>query len=74
MPGLGTIINVTAIFAAGIMGMLFGARIPKRLQDSMIICSGIVPPPTSICSQYTASARLAQAAHFFVILCFLIPM
>lgn len=41
MPGLGTIINVTAIFAAGIMGMLFGARIPGRLQDSMIICSGI---------------------------------
>ena len=41
MPGLGTIINVTAIFAAGIMGMLFGARIPGRLQESMIICSGI---------------------------------
>lgn len=41
MPGLGTIINVAAIFAAGIMGMLFGARIPGRLQESMIICSGI---------------------------------
>lgn len=41
MPGLGTIINVTAIFAAGILGMLFGNRIPKRLQESMIICSGI---------------------------------
>lgn len=41
MPGIGTIINVAAIFAAGIMGMLFGARIPGRLQESMIICSGI---------------------------------
>ena len=41
MHGLGTIINVTAIFAAGLLGMTAGSRIPQRLQDSMIICSGI---------------------------------
>ncbi len=41
MPGIGTIINVAAIFAAGLLGMAFGGRIPKRVQESMIICSGV---------------------------------
>ena len=35
MPGLGTIVNVIAIIAGGIIGVLFGSRIPQRVQDTI---------------------------------------
>ena len=35
MPGLGTIANCAAIAAAGILGVLFGNRIKKRMQDTL---------------------------------------
>lgn len=41
MPGLGTIINVAAIIAGGLIGMTFGKIIPKHVQEGLIALSGI---------------------------------
>lgn len=41
MPGLGTVINTAAILAGGILGMLFGKLIGKRLRDIMIAACGL---------------------------------
>lgn len=41
MPGLGTIINVAAIIAGGIFGILFGNVITERHQDTLCKASGI---------------------------------
>ncbi|MCF0229487.1 MAG: DUF554 domain-containing protein [Parasporobacterium sp.] len=41
MFGLGTIINTAAIIVGGIIGILFGKLIPKRVQDALIVSNGI---------------------------------
>ncbi|MCC8127770.1 MAG: DUF554 domain-containing protein [Clostridiales bacterium] len=41
MPGLGTIINVGAIIAGGLIGCLFGKRIEKRYQDILMTACGL---------------------------------
>lgn len=41
MYGLGTIINTAAIIVGGIIGLLFGKLIPKRVQDSLVLCNGV---------------------------------
>ena len=41
MYGLGTIINTAAIIAGGLIGLLFGKLIPKRVQESLVTCNGI---------------------------------
>lgn len=35
IPGLGTLANVLAIIAGGIIGTLFGAKIPRRIQETL---------------------------------------
>lgn len=41
MTGLGTIINVAGILVGGLGGMLFGNRLEKRYQDTLIHAVGI---------------------------------
>ncbi|MBQ9030410.1 MAG: DUF554 domain-containing protein [Parasporobacterium sp.] len=41
MYGLGTIINTAAIIVGGVIGLLFGKLIPKRVQESLVVCNGI---------------------------------
>lgn len=41
MPGLGTIINMAAIFAGGMVGLFFGKIMTKRFQDILIMVCGI---------------------------------
>ena len=41
MFGLGTLINMVAILAGGLLGRLFGKAIPKRMQDSLYMVCGI---------------------------------
>lgn len=41
MTGLGTIINTAAIIAGGLIGILFGKKIPARLQDTLMKANGI---------------------------------
>lgn len=41
MYGLGTIINTAAIIVGGLIGLLFGKLIPKRVQDALVTCNGI---------------------------------
>ena len=41
MPGLGTIANSAAIAAAGILGVLFGNRIKKRMQDTLMEANAV---------------------------------
>lgn len=41
MIGSGTIINTAAIIVGGLFGMLFGKRIPERLQDTLMKANGI---------------------------------
>ena len=41
MIGLGTIINTAAIVIGGLMGILFGKKIPDRLQDTLMKANGI---------------------------------
>lgn len=41
MPGLGTLINVIAIIAAGLIGLTIGKFLNKKIQDSMIIVCGV---------------------------------
>ena len=35
MPGLGTVVNVVAIIFGGIVGVLFGKKIPERFQETI---------------------------------------
>lgn len=41
MPGLGTIVNVIAIIAAGTAGWLFGSRIPERVQHTLMSVNAV---------------------------------
>ena len=41
MVGLGTIINVAAIVAGGVVGMLAGRALTPRIQESLIAASGV---------------------------------
>ena len=41
MIGLGTIINTAAIVVGGLIGLLFGKFIPKRVQDAILTVNGI---------------------------------
>ncbi|MBQ8209557.1 MAG: DUF554 domain-containing protein [Clostridia bacterium] len=41
MTGLGTIINTLAIIAGGLIGLIFGKKIPARLQDTLMKSNGI---------------------------------
>ena len=41
MFGLGTIINVGGILAGGIFGMLFGNRLEKRFQDTLMVATAV---------------------------------
>mgnify|MGYP003318118556 CR=1 FL=1 len=41
MFGLGTLINMGAILAGGLVGMLVGKAIPKRFQDLLYMVCGI---------------------------------
>lgn len=41
MPGLGTLVNVIAIIIFGIFGTLFGNRISKVMQDSLMTVNGV---------------------------------
>lgn len=41
MIGLGTIINVVAIIAGGIVGMTIGKLVTEKIQDALIICCGV---------------------------------
>ena len=41
MIGLGTIINTAAIIIGGLGGMLFGKKIPDRLQDTIMKANGV---------------------------------
>lgn len=41
MVGLGTVINVAAIVAGGLGGLLFGKRMEKRYQDTLMSANGI---------------------------------
>lgn len=41
MPGLGTLINMGAIFAGGMAGLLFGKVMTKRFQDMLTMVCGV---------------------------------
>ena len=41
MFGLGTVINMTAILAGGLIGRLVGKTIPKRVQDMLYMVCGV---------------------------------
>ena len=41
MPGLGTLVNVLAILAGGILGLLFGNVLGERVQDTLRSACGI---------------------------------
>lgn len=41
MPGIGTIINIAAVIAGGIIGMLFGKRIKPEIRDSLMKAAGV---------------------------------
>lgn len=41
MFGFGTILNVAGVIAGGIFGLLFGKRLKKRYQDTLMSASGI---------------------------------
>ena len=41
MAGLGTIINMAGILAGGLGGLLFGSRLEKRYQDTLLSANGI---------------------------------
>ena len=36
MPGLGTIFNVAAIIAGGILGCTVGSRVPERVRQTLM--------------------------------------
>lgn len=40
-PGLGTLINVVAIIAGGLIGMAVGNRMPERMREALIYTNGI---------------------------------
>ena len=40
MAGLGTLVNALAIIAGGIIGMVFGKKIPERMQETLLKVNG----------------------------------
>ena len=40
MAGLGTLVNALAIIAGGIVGMVFGKKIPERMQETLLKVNG----------------------------------
>ena len=40
MAGLGTLINALAIIAGGIIGLVFGKKIPERMQETLLKVNG----------------------------------
>ncbi len=38
---MGTVINVAAILAGGLGGLLFGNRLPRRFQDTLMMANGV---------------------------------
>ena len=59
MIGLGTIINTAAIIIGGLGGMLFGKKIPARLQDTIMKANGI-------CVIFIGIAGIVLATVIFV--------
>lgn len=41
MPGLGTMINVAAIFIGGMIGIVFGKFMKERYQEILLMCSSV---------------------------------
>ena len=41
MPGIGTLINVVAIVAAGLLGMVGGRLVGERMQDGLEKACGV---------------------------------
>jgi uncharacterized membrane protein YqgA involved in biofilm formation len=41
MPGLGTLINVGGILCGGLIGLIFGKVMEKRLQDTLMMANGV---------------------------------
>ena len=41
MPGLGTIVNVLAIIAGGVLGLTGGRFLTEKIQNTVITTSGI---------------------------------
>ena len=44
MPGLGTIFNVAAIIAGGILGCTVGSRVPERVRQTLMQKAGSTRP------------------------------
>ena len=40
MAGLGTVVNALAIISGGIVGMVFGKKIPERMQETLLKVNG----------------------------------
>ena len=40
MAGLGTVVNALAIISGGIIGMVFGKKIPERMQETLLKVNG----------------------------------
>lgn len=41
MPGLGTLVNALAIMVAGLIGWLFGNKIPERIRNSLMTANAV---------------------------------
>lgn len=74
MPGLGTIVNVAAIVAGGVLGMHFGKLLSDSFQDSLIKVSGVSTLFIAISGaieemmQVTASGSLSSSGSMMMLL------
>ena len=68
MFGLGTIINVTAIVAGGVMGLLFGKKLTERYQSNLMMASAlcVLFIGVSGCMELSSSGSMMMIACFAV--------
>lgn len=77
MIGLGTIINVVAIVLAGVLGSIFGGIFKKKIQDSLMMATGVcvlfIGISGTLEEMFTVNqGKIDSTGSMMVILCFVL--
>lgn len=60
MPGIGTIVNVIAVIAGGIIGMIFGKKIKSDTRDSLMKTAGVAVIFIGVSGALTGLLKVAE--------------
>ena len=69
MPGIGTIVNVIAVIAGGILGILFGKKIKLEIRDSLMKVAGVAVIFIGISGALTGLLKISEKSEVSTSLC-----